>query len=328
MRALVLGASSFSAGFVVKALLESGYDCRCISRSRLAPLFFAAGELAACDQFEFFSVHLVDDTELAVRLIHEFKPQIIVDFAGQGMVAPSWEQPWQWFDTNLSAKSKIARSLVNVDWLEKYIRISTPEVYGSSKFPLSTTATYNPSTPYAISHVAIDQLMLKFFENYGFPVVLPRYANFYGEHQKLYRVVPRALWSAITGETFYLDGGGLSERAFIHGYDVGTSILHLIAKADPGDIFHFSGVERVSIKSLVEQCFRVVGKFNFNETVVVGPDRVGKDQNYHLDTSKSLADLEWRQSISLSEGIGRCAEWMLENEPALAECSLKYEHSR
>ena len=313
---------------MVKALLESGYDCRCISRSQVVPLFFAANGLAGSKDFEFFRAHLVDDTDLVLKLINEFKPQVIVDFAGQGMVAPSWEHPWQWFDTNVSSKSQIVRSLVNVDWLEKYIRISTPEVYGSSKQPLLTTATYNPSTPYAISHAAIDQLMLKFSENYGFPVVLPRYANFYGEHQKLYRVVPRALWSAMTGERFFLDGGGLSERAFIHGYDVGTSILSLIAKAGPGDIFHFSGDERVSIKNLVEQCFRVVGKFNFHETVLVGPDRIGKDQNYHLDTSKSASYLEWRQQISLVEGISRCAQWMLENQPALAECALKYEHSR
>ena len=328
MRALVLGASSFAAGFVVKSLLESGYHCRCISRGQLQPLFFAADGLANREGFEFFRAHLVDDTDLVLKLINEFKPQVIVDFAGQGMVAPSWEYPWQWFDTNVSSKSHIVRSLVNVDWLEQYIRISTPEVYGSSEHPLSTTAAYNPSTPYAISHVAIDQLMLKFAENYGFPVVLPRYANFYGEHQKLYRVVPRALWSAMTGERFFLDGGGLSERAFIHGRDVGASILSLIEKASRGDIFHFSGAERVSIKSLVEQCFRVVGKFNFNETVVVGPDRVGKDQNYHLDSSTSASSLDWRQQISLVEGISRCAQWMRENQPALAECALKYEHSR
>ena len=130
------------------------------------------------------------------------------------------------------------------------------------------------------------------------------------------------------GREVFPDGGGLSERAFIHGYDVGTSILSLTAKAGPGDIFHFSGGERVSIKNLVEECFRVVGKFNFHETVVVSPDRVGKDQNYHLDTSKSASCLEWRQQISLVEGIDRCAQWMLENQPALAECALKYEHSR
>ena len=48
------------------------------------------------------------------------------------MVSPSWETPEQWYQTNLISKVKIVNSLLGQSWLRGYIRVSTPEVYGST----------------------------------------------------------------------------------------------------------------------------------------------------------------------------------------------------
>ena len=52
-------------------------------------------------------------------------------FLGQGMVAESWSKPEQWFQQTLLANQLIS-FLIKKGTIKKYIRISTPEVYGSS----------------------------------------------------------------------------------------------------------------------------------------------------------------------------------------------------
>ena len=69
------------------------------------------------------------------NLIIKYKPQIIIDFLGQGMVAESWHYPFLTFNTNVMSKIKLYAFLSKQKYLKKYIKISTPEVFGSAKLP-------------------------------------------------------------------------------------------------------------------------------------------------------------------------------------------------
>ena len=101
------------------------------------------------------------------------------------MVAESWTAPAQWYTTNIVAKVRLHDWLRQQSWLERYVRISTPEVYGSHDTLQPESWHLNPSTPYAVSHAAIDLSLRAFHAHYGFPVVFTRFANFYGPGQQL-----------------------------------------------------------------------------------------------------------------------------------------------
>ena len=79
---------------------------------------------------------------------------------------------------NVLTKSKILQRLLTVDWLDRYIRISTPEVYGANDKVLNENTPYNPSTPYAISHTAVDQHLLAYQRAKDFPAIIGRFATF------------------------------------------------------------------------------------------------------------------------------------------------------
>ena len=109
--------------------------------------------------------------------------------------------------------------------------MTTPEVYGSTDGGwIKEHNHFAPSTPYAVSRAACDLHLHSFHQAYGFPVVFTRAANVYGPGQQLYRIIPRALLSARTGESMQLHGGGHSVRAFIHIKDVvrATGVLLLL----------------------------------------------------------------------------------------------------
>ena len=49
------------------------------------------------------------------------------------MVNQSWVYPEHWYKTNIVAKSKLHNFLKDCKFLKKYLRISTPEIYGNKK---------------------------------------------------------------------------------------------------------------------------------------------------------------------------------------------------
>ena len=109
------------------------------------------------------------------------------------MVAESWQYPYLTFNTNVLSKIKLYNFLNKQKFLKKYIKISTPEVFGSAKIKNSNFKNYNPSTPYALSHSTIEVYLNLLFKQFSFPVIISRFANFYGPYQKLYRVIPLAI---------------------------------------------------------------------------------------------------------------------------------------
>ena len=60
------------------------------------------------------------------QLINSINPTHIVDFMGQGMVAPSWVDPMLWYETNISRKTYILEKIRKLRNLEKYVRAGTP----------------------------------------------------------------------------------------------------------------------------------------------------------------------------------------------------------
>ena len=184
---------------------------------------------------------------------------------------------------------------------------------------------FNPSTPYAVSRVAGDMSLRTYFANYEFPVVFTRAANVYGPGQQLYRIVPRTIVAAMTGQKLRLDGGGKSVRVFIHMNDVCDATVRIAAKGTLGDTYHISGEELVSIRTLVEMILTRLGK-SFEDCVEIGPERPGKDTAYTLDSSKLRTELDWRDTFSLKQGIDDVIAWAERFRTDIPKLPTKYDH--
>jgi dTDP-glucose 4,6-dehydratase len=209
--------------------------------------------------------------------------------------------------------------------LQKYVHISTPEVYGSTAGLLKETRNYNPSTPYATSRAACDMSLHNFLENYGFPVVWTRAANVYGPGQQLYRVIPRMVMAILTGKKLQLHGGGHSIRSFIHIDDVASATWTIAQNAKPGGIYHISTDRFVSIRDLVKLVCERMGE-QFDKHVEEAPERDGKDAAYLLDAAKVRADFGWQDRISLEEGVDQTIAWAKEHFEMLKNLPLHYIH--
>ena len=218
---LVLGSNSFSGSTFVGYLAEHGYDVVATSRSNQphdALLPYRWEKRKGAVRFERVDIN-VDLAALAALMKRE-RFSHVVNFAAQSMVGQSWDRPDDWMMTNVVSTVRLHVLLRDLDFLDRYVHVTTPEVYGSTNGWIREDAPFNPSTPYAVSRAAGDMSLKTFVDTYGLPAVSTRAANVYGPGQQLYRIIPRTIFAAMTGQKLKLDGGGLSQRVFIHMRDV------------------------------------------------------------------------------------------------------------
>lgn len=327
-RRFVLASNSFAGSAYVSHALSLGHDVLGVSRSPEPSAAFLPYRHLPKDvenRFRFVQADLNQNLDQIFALLDEFRPDVVVDFAGQGMVAESWNAPEQWYQTNVVAKVRIHSFLRGKDWLKRYVRISTPEVYGSSDQLITEDQPYNPSTPYAVSHAAQDMSLKAFHANLGFPVVFGRFSNFFGEHQQLYRIVPKTILCVLTGKKLPLHGGGTSVRAFIHASDVATGIEAMIARGRTGQVYHFSTDQFISIRNVVERICDKLG-VAFDKAVEISPERLGKDQAYLMATAKARKELDWSDKVSFDEGLDRTIAWIKTNLAELRKLPWAYIH--
>ena len=227
---IVLGSNSFAGSSFIDYALNKNYKIIGISRSKeksKLELKYKDNPLKK-KNFKFYRLDINKDINKIIKIIKKIKKFLfIIDFAGQGMLAESWFNPDQWFKTNVISKINLIEGLKKIK-INKYIRISTPEVYGSSNKMLLEENVDNPTTPYALTHSTIDKYLKLQKKEFNFPVLILRFSNFYGEYQPIYRIIPKTIISILKGKKLSLHGGGLSSRSFIYIDDFSNAIFKAI----------------------------------------------------------------------------------------------------
>lgn len=334
-KVLVIGSNSFSGSHFVAQALKSGHSVWGVSRSAEPnhvflpyrwPIDGTNEVLATVENFSFKVIDLNNKLNELLELIDKVQPELVVNFAAQGMVAESWLNPTHWYRTNVLSQVALHDALRQKPFLHKYVHVTTPEVYGSTDGGwIKEHNHFAPSTPYAVSRAACDLHLQSFYEAYGFPVVFTRSANVFGPGQQLYRIIPRTLLSARTGKPMHLHGGGNSVRAFIHIHDVVRATLQLALEGEPGSTWHLSTEKSCSIRELVEQICTISGA-NFNHLVQNGEERLGKDQSYLLESSAIRQIHGWSDQISLKKGLQETMDWIDANLATLKALPWSYQH--
>ncbi len=324
---VVIGSNSFSGqDFIALLLEEPSLEVIGVSRSPEKPGFML--RYASRKDLSHYSFHQVDMNGGMVQLLELLdreRPDAIVNFAAQSEVAPSWEHPEHWFETNCAALSKLVNHLRRQDYLERYLHISSPEAYGSCIGRVTETTPDNPSTPYAASKAAADMIVDVYRKQYGFPALTVRATNVYGARQQLFKIVPRSAIYMRLGRKIPLHGGGVAVKSYIHVRDVSRGELAILKKGKIGERYHLAPEEGISVRDIVAKVAENLGQA-FEDVVDIVDERPGQDAAYVIDAGKAHADLGWAPEISQDAGIKETVDWVVENWADIQRQSLDYIH--
>jgi len=325
---LVLGSNSFSASNFINYLLSK--NCRVIGISR-------SNEIKRCylpyknskniKLFKFYKLDLNKDINKIISLTKKYKPNYIVNYIAQGMVAESWNNPEDWYLTNIVGQAKMYKELSKFNFIKKFIHVTTPEVYGNTKKKIDESFKFNPSTPYAISRATIDLHLKKYYENFNLPIIFTRTANIYGPGQQLYRIVPKALIYARLKKKIDLHGGGKSKRSFIYINDASDATFKICVKGKLGQTYHISNNQIISIKNVLKK-ISLISNVKLENLIKITKDRIGKDGNYHLNNKKLRNNIKWKPKTSLKKGLIETLKWIDENLKVLKKEKFNYIHKK
>lgn len=323
----VLGANSFSGQDFVDLLLDDPrYRVVGISRSpERSPLFLKYRARADLSRYVYHPLDMNRQFDELAQVLDAERPAAIVNFAAQSEVAPSWDHPEHWFETNTVALAKLVNHLRRQNYLQRYVHISSPEVYGTCTGRVTEDAPLNPSTPYAASKAAADLLLATYRKQFEFPVMWVRATNVYGAGQQLFKIIPRSAIYALTGRTIELHGGGRAVKSYIHIRDVSRGELAILERGELGHIYHLSPDAGSSVHDIVAKVCGLVG-VDFAVAVKTVDERPGQDAAYVIDSTRARTQFGWRPTIKLDEGLKDVVEWVRSNLDEIRHLPLNYEH--
>jgi len=312
-RLLVTGGAGFIGSNFVRMVLSEHPDCLIVNLDKLT----YAGNLENLAEFLEHENHKfikgdICDGALVERIIDEHKIDAIINFAAESHVDRSITEPKAFIEANVTGTLTLLGAARDKN-LERFIQISTDEVYGSlgSEGKFTEHTSLSPNSPYSASKAAADHLVRAFGHTWGLRYNITRCSNNYGPYQFPEKLIPLMINNAINDKELPVYGDGLYVRDWLYVYDHCTAIWQVLQKAPPGEIYNIGGCNEKANMEVVNLILARLGKPQ--SLIKHVTDRPGHDRRYAIDASKIINDLDWQPSVSFEEGINRTIDWYLNN---------------
>lgn len=323
----VIGSNSFAGANFVNFLLSKKYKVFGSSRSvENNKVFLKYKNNKYVNNFKFYKIDINKDYKKFFKILDKIKPNIIINFTAQGMVDQSWDNPFDWYKTNILSNVRLTDHLKNKKYLNKFINFSTPEVYGNYMNKINSNTKFDPSTPYALSRMTFDIHLNLINKVNKFPFITTRASNIYGPHQQIYRLIPKIIFCCLSNRTFELDGTGDTKRSFIFMDDVSNALYKILLKGKIGETYNISTNEIYSIKKILKLVQNRMT--NKKLEIKIKKDRRFKDLIYNLDSKKIRKEFNWNEKYSLVEGIDKTIEWITNNLNYINKQNKNYVHKK
>lgn len=234
----------------------------------------------------------------------------IVNFAAESHVDNSLNNSLDFVKSNVLGASTLLE-LSKSKKIEKFIQISTDEVYGTiSEGQWDENSKVDPNSPYSSSKASADLIAMSFFRSHGVPVVITRSSNNYGPRQNSEKFVPKVILNILNSTEIPVYGNGENVRDWIYVEDNALAIWKLLISGMPGQIYNIGGGTEMSNLHLIESISLLMQK---KPKIVFVEDRKAHDLRYSIATTKIFRELSFKPEINLESGLERTIEYYLKH---------------
>jgi len=315
---LVTGGAGFIGSNFVRMVLDEHPEARVVNLDKLT----YAGNLQNLAEVQNHPRYVfvqgdICDGPLVERLLVEHKIDTIVNFAAESHVDRSITGPKIFIDTNVTGTLTLLQAARDKG-LERFLQVSTDEVYGSlgSEGKFTEQTPLSPNSPYSASKASADHLVRAFGHTFGLRYNITRCSNNYGPYQFPEKLIPLMIHNALNDKELPVYGDGMQVRDWLYVYDHCTAIWRVLERAAPGEIYNIGGCNE---KANIEVVEVILSRLNKPKTLIRHvKDRPGHDRRYAIDAGKIIADLGWKPSVTFEQGIAKTIDWYLGNGPWLA----------
>ena len=249
----------------------------------------------------------IRDSELVSHILTSRNITHVIHFAAQSHVQNSFKDAETFVNDNVLGTQKLLECVRDYKKIEKFVHVSTDEVYGEAVDKKKTEQSILcPTNPYAASKAGAELMAQAYCHSYGLPVIVSRGNNVYGPNQHHEKLVPCFIKKAKNGEKLTVQGDGSSQRAFMHVSDTVKAFECILDKGVVGEIYNIGcdeGMEYtvLDVAKLILDLVKVNGYTMENELEFI-EDRPYNDRRYYISNDK-LKSLGWTQLVDFNEGL-------------------------
>ncbi|HEY0263303.1 MAG TPA: NAD-dependent epimerase/dehydratase family protein [Granulicella sp.] len=323
MTYLITGASGFLGGRIAQLLAARGEDVRILARPS-----------AKLDHLDGLGIHVVPGDLTDAASLRE-AARGVSHIIHSAACSTDWA-PWNaYYAANVTGTQNLLEAALATPTLERFVHISTTDVYGYPAVPCHETApTRDAGLPYNQTKRLGEMAVWQAHREHGLPVAILRPATIYGPRGKDFTVeiatlLRQRLMATIrrgeaTGGFTYVDNvAEAAIAAAMHPAAVGEAFniadgthatwsgyLRLFAEAlgTPRPWLDLSQPTAESLARVMEAIHRTLhlpGRPLLTRHAV---RLLALDQEFPADKARQV--LGFTPAISLEEGIGRSAAWL------------------
>lgn len=270
------------------------------------------------------------DRALIKKLLDQYRPRAIVNFAAESHVDRSIHGPEDFIQTNVVGTFHLLEEARHY-WSAlpaaeqsafRFLHVSTDEVYGSlgpDDAPFTETTPYAPNSPYSASKASSDHLVRAYHHTYGLPVLTTNCSNNYGPYQFPEKLIPLMILNATQHKPLPIYGDGMNVRDWLYVTDHCSAIRTVLQGGRVGETYNIGGWNEMPNIEIVKTVCGLLDEMRPDKT---GPyerllnyvkDRPGHDRRYAIDASKIHGELGWKPAETFETGIRKTVRWYLDN---------------
>ena len=327
---LVTGGAGFIGSNFIRYILEQA-DVQVVNLDKLtyAGNLESLADVSKHPRYSFIQGDITDQT-LVKGLLHQYQPQVAVNFAAESHVDRSIEGPGDFIQTNIVGTFHLLEA-VRSYWNEerkdqedefRFLHISTDEVYGTlgKTGYFTETTPYAPNSPYSASKASSDHLVRAYFHTYGLPTLTTNCSNNYGSYQFPEKLIPLIILNALEGKDLPIYGDGQNIRDWLYVLDHCSAIKTVIERGNIGETYNIGGNNEKSNLDVVHTLCDLLDELSprpdggsYQQRIIFVKDRPGHDQRYAIDSTKLQTTLDWQPHETFATGLRKTVQWYLEN---------------
>ncbi len=311
---LVTGGAGFIGSNFVRYMLETHSEYSIVNYDALT----YAGNLENLEAVEnnphyHFVKGDICDKDSLEKVFRQFSIDAVVHFAAESHVDRSILGPAVFVQTNVVGTQVLLDSAKKFS-VEKFLHVSTDEVYGSLGFAgkFTEATPLHPNSPYSASKASSDLLALAYCHTFGFPAVVTRCSNNYGPYQFPEKLIPLMIANALNNKPLPVYGDGMNVRDWLYVGDHCAALDVVLHKGRSGEVYNIGGNNE---KQNIEIVKLVLESLNKPQSLIqFVKDRPGHDRRYAIDAAKIALELGWKPAHTFEDGIVETIHWYLENK--------------
>lgn len=309
---LVTGGCGFIGSNFINYYFDKNAD---VSIVNLDAMYYCASEFNVKEEIRNSDrYHLVKGNlcsfDLLTHILSNYKIDTIIHFAAQSHVQNSFEDSLQYTNDNVLGTHTLLETARRYGKVEKFIHISTDEVYGESMIvddeeKKNESAVLCPTNPYAATKAAAELIAKSYYFSFKMPIIITRGNNVYGPNQYPEKLIPRFIKLLKEDQPVTIQGDGSNVRAFLHVLDVCSALECVIEKGQLGEIYNIGSDDHYEY-SVLEIAQKLIQKIkntdDFDKWITYIDDRPFNDKRYYISNEK-VKNLGWTINVDFETGI-------------------------